>query len=706
MKFDFRFWRRKTQSSVKSSMLDKIINHKVDDDESHARFATCMIAGLAIVTLSWLAMYTTYDWAIIVILALTYAVAYWRNFHQRTVFWVLVGVTIWDSLIQLPTGMIGMPVLALVGSAFLQHRLINGTWSLPFADRLGWHRSSGAVRTNLEQDRPRSIGRRLVAKAAKIVALSIIPVALAGLTAFVYNWMYRHGIPHVQPVAVWFWEESPLLVVLAFMLIIPIAAARSEKASSRSHALVYRLVPIAYAIGFCVVYPQYLPQEGAWYSGFNVFTAIQGAILAFYVFAGLAGTIQLLVCGCWLISSVFIIFFVGNQLSSTSQMLMIANATPTEYVDKLPSTVINRIKPLFIGEIDCGHGNGISNTEKGPVSIAASDDGKRFEFQCHLRYNRFTGDDVLLSWLGGVRYVVRVDAGTNGNDNEIVDVYFAFPDDDPVVGSSVTARFLGGQTGEFTYTAGTKGGGLKLVIPVVRGRLHGFAMVPSVVGAVVEHQPGVFVNYSLSAAAKEFPSVFLLPSSLGKLRTKAFNEYRSLGNLLWTRDYKQESESNNACGSTTADTAKAKTDSAGNLGHNSLPYGVMTKSGPVWWTLVKPLGNGGTAASEILFFDRYGALKVLNVQNRNVIGLSTLVSSATKVIHSNVGGIYGCEGQIVITDKGGIFFAVPLLQDVKGQPEPIFNGVAVLDHAGQDIAGGVVDTAEKVEAAIKAYEDH
>jgi hypothetical protein len=578
------------------------------------------------------------------------------GFYASTVTAVTTIVSLYITLIQPLIGIFIGPLLLSALAAWIYHRR--------FASK-------------------KLASRQLVRR------LSTFVVVLAGAVPsfFIYNWIYTVGIPAVHPVTVMLWNISPLIYVACSMLLAVYCVARLNTSKS----MVYRLAPALTVVGFALLYPMHEAVPGGFLAQVSV------GDIAEWVFALAALALafirpSFLRLGGLALGASFCLLFVIVEIWPWAYMSAVGLSMPVRYATQAPQTVNSRTMPLAVGQSSCPQGDTTPKTATGLVSIALN--GSRFDFQCAMHYTSWVGTDPILSLIAGsTAGVIRVDAGSKSGEVREIHGRFYFGEGSAYYRAAVMARHPGATMGDYNYTDEVGGANLELAVSYSQTRLFWFAMVPAIGGTVVESQGGGFEDYTVAEAATTFPDFFQVPEDIVKLRATAWAAYRNPVASAWSPDEISD----------TGDTGGGA--AVGGKTGNHPPFGIALKTGPAWFVGLEPQGTNATAMNYFMFFDaRYGTAHILDVSQASpkLKGLQDIQHLAPSVVTGN-NGLYGLEPIPLITADGRCFYSVSVMGPHAEMRNKDFQGVAVFTCSGDKVANTVLDTSEKVDAAIASW---
>ena len=512
----------------------------------------------------------------------------------------------------------------------------------------------------------------------------VVLLASALPSLFLYNRIYTIGIPLVHPYTVVLWNLSPFIYVVAAEVLTLYCVSRLQTSKN----MVYRLVPGLTVLGFALLYPMHEAVPGGFLDQVTTGDVMEW-VFALCTFALAFIQPSLMRLGGITVGTTFCVLFVVVQIWPWAYMSAVGMSMPVRYAAAAPQTINSRTMPLVVGQSSCPQGNTKPKTATGEVSIALN--GSRFDFQCSLHYTSWIGTDPVLSLLpGSTLGVIRVDAGSKSGDVREVKGRFYFGENSGYYRAAVMARHPGATLGDYNYTEAVGGNNLKLAVSYTEKRLFWFAMVPAVGGSVVESQDGGFQDYTVTEAASTFPDFFQVPEDIVKLRAAAWAAYRNPMASAWSPDEISDTDGGPAIN---------------NKSPNHPPFGIALKTGPAWFVGLEPQGINATAMSYFMFFDaRYGTANILDVSQASpkLKGLQDIQHLAPSVVTGN-NDLFGIEPIPLITADGRCFYSVSVMGPHTEMRNKDFQGVAVFTCSGDKVATNVLDTSEKVDAAIATW---
>jgi hypothetical protein len=509
-----------------------------------------------------------------------------------------------------------------------------------------------------------------------LLAVGVVPFF------FLYDWVYKTGIPAVHPFTVSAWNISPALYVIGASLITLYCIKRLKT----SNSLVYKLAPGFSVVIFAVLYPMHESLPGGWLDQISVGDGVEWLFAMFIFIFGVFSPALLRIAGMGT-GLAFLLLFGLFQYSDWAYMSVIAYSMPVRMITTSPTTTFGRLMPLEVGNASCPQGNTTPKTTTGPVSIALN--GKHFDYQCALHYTQWVGTDPILSLVQGATLdVIRVDAGTKSGEVREIHGRFFFGEDSPYFRASVMARHPGAKIGDFNYTEA--GGALELGVSYTQKRLSWGAMIPAVGGSVFDSQNGSLQDYTVAQAAAESPEFFQVPEGIVLLRAKAFAAYRNPYASAWKPDEISDTDTG---------PAGQKQSPTG----NRPPFALGLSTGPAWFVGLEPQGTTGTAMSYFMFFDaRYGVADILDVSgvSPKLKGLRDIQHIAPSVVAGN-NGLYGLAPLPLLPGDGRCFYSTSIMGPHADMRNLDFQGVAIFTCNGDKVSTTVLDSAEAVEKSIE-----
>ncbi len=362
-----------------------------------------------------------------------------------------------------------------------------------------------------------------------------------------------------------FWFRTLLLLVLAYVVLVPFARPLLVMAWSVMPLIVLPLVGIPLGI--------YLTRRNWRKAGVSlvVLTVLATAAVTAGNFTG---------------------WFIESQIASFIQ---------PQAITKMPTTVNNRIIARPTAMHYAENSNSDNRLRIGRPHILTDLKTDTMYWQVPLHYTVWYGE--IFGSSGGI---VRVNAADTGQDAQTIENSgFLFGDESWVTKAMFAWFHPLSEPAEVVYWKNDDGSWSLLISYVTYKPTIAGVMIPKIGGVMEISQYGIPTNHSVEDAAAKFPGATLLPEELGRMYAQSYAKYKhGLMNYFVTqKDILMLSEDQNL--------------PAAETGGNNLPTFLEFEGlGLQLIAPMEPDGKASAALKEVLFFDAItGEARTLEVKN-------------------------------------------------------------------------------------------